>query len=203
LNWSRNKTAAVLITFAFLAMGMLIGTLLAFSAQSLSKSVIAAMFAFFGGSLLAFLQKLSIIDQIKASGGLGAIALGTILGVYSGLYVNEHQLLTPQEQRVSNSNRVMSKESQVPASGVSSGKDAAPHEVVSTTVKDESSEAARTTRPRSTATRSKTEPLAPPEKYLRANVISKVDAIDQQYRNGLPAKEAYEQLLEAIRANTK
>jgi hypothetical protein len=189
-------------------MGMLIGSLLALSAQSLSKSVIAAMFAFFGGSLLAFLQKLSIIDQIKASGGLGAIALGTIFGVYSGLYVNEHQLLTPQEQRVSYNNRVLSKEPQAtngnqPAAlGTASTQPRTiGPEVVSTTVKDESSEAARTSGPRSTAT--KTEPLAPPEKYLRANVIPKVDAIDQQYRNGLPAKEAYEQLIEVIRANSK
>jgi len=65
------------------------------SAQSLSQTVLAAIFALFGGSLLAFFEKLSVNGQTKASVGLLAISLGALVGVYSGVYINEHQLLTP------------------------------------------------------------------------------------------------------------
>ena len=84
--------------FGFLFLGFLIGTLVAMSAQSLSNGVIAAVFALTGGSLLALLKTLSDADQLKAAAGIGGISLGAILGVYSGLYVNDHRLLSPKAQ---------------------------------------------------------------------------------------------------------
>jgi hypothetical protein len=92
---SEYRISFIGLTTGFGALGMLIGTLLAMSAQSLAQAVIAAIFALFGGSLLVLLEKLSERDQIKICGGLLGVALGTLLGLYSGLYINEHQLLTP------------------------------------------------------------------------------------------------------------
>ena len=87
------------LSLGLLSLGILIGTLLAMSAQSLAKSVIAALFALFGGSLLTFLQKVPIQDQFKASVGILAISVGTMIGIYSGLYVNEYRLLSPPALR--------------------------------------------------------------------------------------------------------
>jgi len=90
-----------LFALAFLALGGLVGNLLAMSAQSLVQSVVAALFALFGGSLLVMLEKLSEVNQTKAALGILAISVGTLVGVYSGLYVNEYQLLTPPQSRPS------------------------------------------------------------------------------------------------------
>jgi hypothetical protein len=129
-----------------LALGILIGTLLAMSAQSLAKSVIAALFALFGGSLLAFLQKVPIHDQFKASIGVFGISIGCLIGIYSGLYVNEHQLLTPVSNRASTNSKQ------------ASASDCDP-------------------------------------KYLRANVMSQSNSIDQQYRtNQITGDRAYQEL---------
>src|ERR1019366_7460671 len=92
---SSDRSILVVLSAGLLALGVLVGTLLAMSAQSLAQSVIAALFALFGGSLLAFLEKLAPANQIKVAAGVFAISLGTLGGLYSGLYVNEHQLLTP------------------------------------------------------------------------------------------------------------
>jgi len=96
---SGKRTAVIWIGLGLFALGTLIGSLVALSAQSLAQAVIAAMFALFGGSLLVFMEKLSEQNQAKAAIGIFAISLGTLCGVYSGLYVNEYQLLTPPAQR--------------------------------------------------------------------------------------------------------
>lgn len=84
-----------LLGTAFAILGVLIGTLLAFSAQSLAQAVVAALFAFFGGSVVPLVS-------LKDRSSLSAIAVatfglstGALFGVYSGIYVNEHQLLSP------------------------------------------------------------------------------------------------------------
>lgn len=127
-----------ILALAFLFLGLIVGTLVAMSETSIVQSVLAALFALFGGSLLVMLEKLSEVNQTKAALGILTISVGTLGGVYSGLYVNEHQILTPSELRFLSSDR---------------------------------------------------------HKYLRENVVSRIKAIDQQYRNGmLPAEEAYERL---------
>jgi hypothetical protein len=115
------------------------------SAHSLAEAVIAALFALFGGSLLAFLQKVPSKDQLTVSAGVLAVSVGTMVGLYSGLYVNEHELLTPPSARV-----------------------------------------------RATSEGSK---AAEVSKYLREDIMSPANAIDQQYRSGqITMNEAYEQL---------
>jgi hypothetical protein len=90
-----DKTIIATLSCALFFMGLLVGTLLALSAESVAQALIAALFALFGGSLLAFLRHVSLIDQLKTSAGVLAISVGTLGGVYSGIYVNQHQLLTP------------------------------------------------------------------------------------------------------------
>ncbi len=97
----KKRTTLLLLASGFLFLGGVVGTLLAMSAQSLVQAVIAGLFALFGGSILALLEKLPEEGQGKAALSLLAISVGTLLGVYSGLYVNERQLLTPENLRLS------------------------------------------------------------------------------------------------------
>jgi hypothetical protein len=94
------RASIVALVIGFGSLGLLIGTLLAMSAEPLAHGVIAAMFALFGGSLLSFLKRFESKDQIKTGFGVAAISIGTLIGVYSGLYITEHQLFTPQNLRV-------------------------------------------------------------------------------------------------------
>lgn len=89
-----------LLLLAFLLLGLLIGTLLAFSTQSIVQGVVAGVFAFFGGSILAVINTRSRNSQVATAAGTIGLSIGALLGVYSGLFVNEHQLLSPQEVRL-------------------------------------------------------------------------------------------------------
>jgi hypothetical protein len=214
MKWSDDRSAAALLAIAFLATGLLIGTSVAFSDEKLTQGLLAAIFALFGGSLLALLQKLSVVDQIKAAVALCAISLGTLLGIYSGLYVNEFQLLTPMTERLSgrnvhqsgngNSTDQRSESTPIPDSQETSkptSKAESDGSVIDGVRAQKASVANK--HPRNKPT-DRDQDLPPrPEKYLRKNEMGKIDAIDQQYRNGLSPREAYEQLLEVVRAETK
>ena len=71
-----DKTIIATLSCALFFMGLLVGTLLALSAESVAQALIAALFALFGGSLLAFLRHVSLIDQLKTSAGVLAISVG-------------------------------------------------------------------------------------------------------------------------------
>lgn len=96
-----DKIIIATLSCALFFMGLLVGTLVALSAEALVQALIAALFALFGGSLLALLKNVSAIDQLKTSAGVLAISIGTLVGLYSGLYINQHQVLTPTALRAS------------------------------------------------------------------------------------------------------
>jgi hypothetical protein len=136
---------------AFGALGFFVGNLVAMSAQSIAQSLIAALFALFGGSFLVLIEKLSESNQRKLAVGLFSISIGGLAGTYAGLYINEHRLFTPADIRAASS-----------------------------------------------------KPGEPPQKYLRSEVLATATAIDQKLRNGqIGGKEAYDQLLEAVRSTDK
>lgn len=80
---------------AFLALGFLAGQLVSLSAASLAKSLLGLLFAFGGGSAIALLKKLEGADRIQACKGIFLLSVGCLAGIYGGIYVTEHQLLTP------------------------------------------------------------------------------------------------------------
>jgi len=143
---SEDRSVTMLLSIGLFTLGLLIGTLVAMSAHSLAQGVLASLFALFGGSLLGLLQKVPIHDQFKVAAGILAISVGTLIGLYSGIYVNEHQLLTPVDARI-------------------------------------------------VARRTGSSAPLEANKYLRSTVLSKANAIDQQYRNGgFTDKQAYDEL---------
>lgn len=101
LSNNNNKRITVVLSMGMLALGIVVGTLVAMSATSLAQGVLAALFALFGGSLLGFLKQVRVEDQLKVAAGVLAIAVGTLIGIYSGIYVNEYKLLTPPQLRAS------------------------------------------------------------------------------------------------------
>ena len=99
INAITVRPPALLFGVAFGCLGLLVGTLLAFSAQSMVQAVVAATFAFFGGSVVAVLGNKTRAEQHAVALGTLGLSFGTLLGVYSGIFVNEHQLLTPLSHR--------------------------------------------------------------------------------------------------------
>jgi hypothetical protein len=75
---STDRSVIAALTTGLFTLGALVGTLVAMSATSLAQGVIAALFALFGGSLLALFQKLAVPEQIKVAAGILAISLGTL-----------------------------------------------------------------------------------------------------------------------------
>ena len=94
-EWRLRAWAA----FSFGALGLLVGNLVGFTAESITASIVPLLFAFGGGSAIAFLQKLSVPDQRTAASAIFGLSLGCLVGLYAGLYVAERQLLTPPERR--------------------------------------------------------------------------------------------------------
>lgn len=87
------------LILGFTSLGLLVGTLIGLTSESVVTSVIGLLFALLGGSLLALLKQLSTDDRRTAGQALAALSLACLLGTYSGIVISEHQLLTPAEVR--------------------------------------------------------------------------------------------------------
>lgn len=81
--------------FAFACLGFLIGNLVGLSAESTLSVVLPLLFAFGGGSALAFLHKLQPSDRRLAAAAVAALSLSCLLGTYGGIMVSEYQILSP------------------------------------------------------------------------------------------------------------
>lgn len=90
-----------LVLAAFLSLGGVIGTLTAFTATGVVASLLPLFFAFAGGSAIAFSGQADRRAAVAASVAIIGMSLGCLLGVYTGIYVAQHKLLTPPESRAS------------------------------------------------------------------------------------------------------
>jgi hypothetical protein len=86
------------IIFGFLALGLLIGNLIGLTAESVVISVLGLLFAFGGGSIIAFIGKLSPEDRQLAGKAILALSFACLVGVYSGIGISEWQILSPPEK---------------------------------------------------------------------------------------------------------
>ena len=84
---------------AFTALGFLIGNLVGLTAESVISAILPLLFAFGGGSAIGFFHKIDQESRQWASTAILAISLSCLVGVYSGIAVSEHQLLTPAERK--------------------------------------------------------------------------------------------------------
>lgn len=143
----------MLTIVAFACLGFLIGSLIGLSVESTLAVLIPLLFTFAGGSAIAFFTKMETASRRITSAAVIALSLASLIGVYSGIYISEHQLLSPagvREERLHHG-----------ASRQEMG-------------------------------------------YLRAQDISNINAINQQYRTGdLTAQQAYERLYELISREDK
>lgn len=81
---------------AFLLLGLLVGNLIGLSAQSIVVPFLGLVFALAGGSLIAFLEKLTGPDRILAANALAAFCAAALVGAYFGIFASEWQLLSPE-----------------------------------------------------------------------------------------------------------
>jgi hypothetical protein len=81
---------------AFAALGLLIGNLVGLTAQSVVSSLLGLLFAFVGGSVLVFLEKLTPEIRKLAGQSILALSVSCLIGTYVGIVVSEWQLLSPK-----------------------------------------------------------------------------------------------------------
>jgi hypothetical protein len=93
-RWSAS--ANLILVVAFASLGLLIGNLAGLSATSLVTQLIGLLFAFFGGSIIAYLTQLSLEVQRSAGLSIASFSIACLVGVYFGIMVSEFQLLSPQ-----------------------------------------------------------------------------------------------------------
>ena len=86
------------IIFGFLALGLLVGNLIGLTAESVVTPVLGLLFAFGGGSIIAFIGKFSPEDRRLAGQAILALSVACLVGVYSGIGISEWQILSPPER---------------------------------------------------------------------------------------------------------
>ncbi len=84
----------------FTSLGYLIGNLVGLTAASVTGTLIGLLFAFSGGSAIAFMHKIDANARIQASKAILALTLACLVGVYTRIYVSDNQLLTRDAKKV-------------------------------------------------------------------------------------------------------
>lgn len=84
------------LVFGFAALGFLIGNLVGLTSEAVVSSTIGLLFAAIGGSVIVLLHKLPQTDRRLAGQLVFSLAVATLLGVGSGIYVSEHRILSPR-----------------------------------------------------------------------------------------------------------
>ncbi len=92
-----KPSSLILLGLAFGAFGLAVGILVGLTETEITKPLIAALFAVFGGSLVAFLHKLTGPQQIKASVALGVMSLTLLVGTLSGIWLRHNRMLSPAD----------------------------------------------------------------------------------------------------------
>src|SRR5688500_11854820 len=93
------RGVAMWLIVAFSMLGLLVGNLVGLSATSVVTPLLGLLFAFAGSSVIAFLHKLTQQDRKVASYAMTALSVACLVGIYSGVLVNEYRLLTPKHRR--------------------------------------------------------------------------------------------------------
>ncbi len=88
-----------MILSAFLMLGFLVGNLVGLTAESVVSVLIPLLFAFGGGSAIGFFHKLDSASRQVASKAIFAFSVACLIGIYIGILVSEHQLLTPKSRQ--------------------------------------------------------------------------------------------------------
>ena len=80
---------------AFALLGLLVGNLVGLSSAAVTTSILGLLFTFAGGSAVGAMHKIGPEDRKRASIAIAVLCLFCLLGVYAGIYVAEHKLLSP------------------------------------------------------------------------------------------------------------
>lgn len=87
---------------AFLSLGFVVGNVVGMSASPIANTLVGLLFAFAGGSAVAFLRKLDETSRLQACQMITAASIGCLAGLYAGILVCEHRLLSPRSQSTTN-----------------------------------------------------------------------------------------------------
>jgi len=84
------------IPFGFGALGLLIGSLVALTAESVVSSTLSLLFTFVGGSIIVVLHKLGPDDRKLAGASIFAMSACCLIALYLGIFTTQYRLLSPR-----------------------------------------------------------------------------------------------------------
>jgi hypothetical protein len=82
---------------AFASLGLLTGLLTGLTASSVVVPVLGLIFALLGGSMVVFMEKLTVRQQTVSMKGMFFLAFFCIVGVLGGILISEYRVLTPRK----------------------------------------------------------------------------------------------------------
>jgi mannitol-specific phosphotransferase system IIBC component len=96
---TNSKDVRMFVVLGFTSLGLLVGSIAGLSSADLTLTLFGLVFAFAGGSVIAFMGKMPKPSIVLASIALASFCLAAVMALYVGLFmkVNEILFTTPKQ----------------------------------------------------------------------------------------------------------
>ena len=109
INNTNIKGVWIFVVFGFASLGLLIGSIAGLSSADLTITLFGLLFAFAGGSIIAFMGKIPKSSIGLASIALTSFCLAAIISLYVGLFIKVNETLFVRNEQITSSNPESSK----------------------------------------------------------------------------------------------
>ncbi len=92
-NTTNDKKVSFFIVIGFTSLGILIGSIAGLSSADLTLTLFGLLFAFAGGSVIAFMGKIPKSNISLAGIALCSFSLAAVIALYIGLFVKVNEIL--------------------------------------------------------------------------------------------------------------
>ena len=83
---------------AVVVLGFLVGQIVGMTSASVTTSIIGLLFTFAGGTAIGLLHKLTPEQRRLAAMAIAILSFSCTVGIYTGIVVTEHHLLSPKPE---------------------------------------------------------------------------------------------------------
>ncbi len=95
-----------MVIIAFVSLGLLVGHITGMTSAPVSNNLIGLIFAFGGGTAISYLRKIPEKDRRAAAICIASLCISCLLGLFSGILINEYKLLSPKSADSSDFNQL-------------------------------------------------------------------------------------------------
>ena len=100
INNTNSKDVWVFVVIGFTSLGLLIGSIAGLSSAALTLPLFGFLFAFAGGSVLAFMGKIPKPSLGLAGIALASFCLAATMALYAGLFIKVNELLFIKPKKI-------------------------------------------------------------------------------------------------------